>query len=220
MKNLKKSSFTLIELIVAIIIVGIVITSIPMLLTNLSKSQSINEKEKSFFNAYALLTLIQTQEWDQNNTYDKNYKKVLTSDHGDPELKCPRIGVKQLANNDDPGKDNYEGAACASDYNKTSHIGTDGETSVEEYNDIDDFDGYYTTVNDFNISVKVSYMDDNNTDYSQRNLNFTANNLVNHDSNIKFVKLNITNKNTHKEIAVLKYFTSNIGAVQIVKADK
>jgi len=207
MKNLKKSSFTLIELIFAIIIVGIVITSIPMLLTNLSKSQEVTQKERSFFNAFALLNLIQTQEWDENNTVDDNYYKVLTSENGDSELKCLRLGVMEL--------NNSSGANCATDDNQTSIIGPDaGETSVEDYDDIDDFDGYSTTVDDFNISVKVNYMDDS-ADYSQKNINFISDNLVNHDSNIKFVELNITNKDTHKEIAVLKYFTSNIGAVKI-----
>jgi len=209
MKSLKKYSFTLIELIVAIIIVGIVVTSIPMLLTSISQSQSTNLKEKSFFNAYALLTLIQTQEWDENNTKGNNYYTVLTSDGGDSELKCIRQGVKQL--------DNDSGATCATDDNKTSAIGVDSsedENNVSTFNDIDDFNNYSVVVNDINISVKVNYMQDD-ADYNLKNIYFNAENIKNNDSNIKLIELNITNKNTKKEIAILKYFTSNIGAVKI-----
>jgi type II secretory pathway pseudopilin PulG len=209
MKNLKKSSFSLIELIVAIIVVGISITAIPMLLNVSSNSQKINLEEKSFFNAFSLLTLIQTQEWDENNTKDDNYYKVLTSINGDSQLKCIRKGVEEL--------DNKSGATCAADYNKTSAIGIDtgeDENNVSTFDDIDDFNLYSTVTNETNITAHVFYINDN-IDYSQKNLFFTENNNLTNDSNLKMVELNITNKDTHHEIAILKYFTSNIGMVKI-----
>ena len=209
MRNLKKSSFTLIELVVAILVVGIVVTSIPMLLNTVTKNQEVNLKEKSFFNAYALLTLIQTQEWDENNTKGDNYYKVLTSDNGDSNLTCIRKGVKQL--------DNDSGAICASENNKTSAIGVDADENKSDestFDDIDDFNGYSTVVSDINISVKVSYVDDK-TDYSSKNIFFNELAHKTQDSNIKRIELNITNKDTKEVIAVLKYFTSNIGMVKI-----
>ena len=210
MKSLKKYSFTLIELIVAIIIVGIVVTSIPMLLNTVTKNQEVNLKEKSFFNAYALLTLIQTQEWDENNTKGDNYYKVLTSDNGDSNLTCIRKGVKQL--------DNDSGAICATDNNKTSPIGVDtDENKIDEstFDDMDDFNGYSTIVSDINITVKVSYMRDDSNSYKTKNIYFNAERLKNNDSNIKYIELNISNKNTQELISVLKYFTSNIGMTKI-----
>lgn len=208
MKNLKKSSFSLIELVVAIVVIGIVVTAIPMLLSNVSNNQETNLQEKSFFNAFALVTLIQTQEWDENNTKGDNYYKVLTSDNGDGNLTCIRKGVKQL--------DNDSGAICATDNNKTSVIGVDADenkSDVSTFDDIDDFDGYSTIVSDINITVKVNYVDDK-TDYSSKNIFF--NELSNsQDSNIKRMELNITNKDTKEVIAILRYFTSNIGMVKI-----
>jgi len=210
MKNLRKSSFTLIELVVAILVVGIVVTSIPMLLNTVTKNQEVNLKEKSFFNAYALLTLIQTQEWDENNTKGDNYYKVLTSDNGDSNLTCIRKGVKQL--------DNDSGAICATDNNKTSPIGVDtDENKIDEstFDDMDDFNGYSTIVSDINITVKVSYMRDDSNSYKTKNIYFNAERLKNNDSNIKYIELNISNKNTQELISVLKYFTSNIGMTKI-----
>jgi len=208
MKNLKKSSFSLIELVVAIVVIGIVVTAIPMLLSNVSNNQETNLQEKSFFNAFALVTLIQTQEWDENNTKGDNYYKVLTSDNGDSNLTCIRKGVKQL--------DNDSGAICATDNNKTSVIGVDADENKSDestFDDIDDFDGYSTIVSDINITVKVNYVDDK-TDYSSKNIFF--NELSNsQDSNIKRMELNITNKDTKEVIAILRYFTSNIGMVKI-----
>ena len=210
MKNLKKSSFTLIELVISIVIIGIVVTSIPMLLNTITKNQEVNLKEKSFFNAYALLTLIQTQEWDENNTKDDNYYKVLTSENGDGNLTCIRQGVKQL--------DNDSGATCATDDNKTSAIGVDSgedDSNVSTFDDVDDFNNYSVIVDDINITVKVSYMKDNSSTYKTKNIYFNAETLKNKDSNIKYIELNISNENTHELISVLKYFISNIGMTKI-----
>ena len=205
--NLKKYSFTLIELVIAIIIVGIIITTIPALLNRVAHSQETVAKEKYFFNAFALITLIQTQEFDENNTKENNYYKVLTADGGDDELKCPRQGVLEL--------NNSSGANC--DDNTTSSIGIDSsevEGNESTYDDIDDFNGYSTIVNDANISVKVKYWDDNGN-YSAKNIYFSENDNPANGTNIKLVELNIANKDTLQPIAKLKYFSSNIGMVKI-----
>jgi type II secretory pathway pseudopilin PulG len=207
MKNLKKSSFSLLELIIAIIVVGIAITSIPMLLKTTTNNQALNLEEKSFFSAFSLLNLIQTQEWDENNTKDDNYYKVLTSNDGDTELKCTRLGVLEL--------NNSSGANC--DDNTTSHIGLDdGEDKddVTTYDDIDDFDGYSTIINNFKFNVHVRYMNDN-SDYSAKNIFFNENSSSINNSNLKFLEINITDKSNNKLIAVLKYTASNIGMTKI-----
>jgi type II secretory pathway pseudopilin PulG len=209
MKNLKKYSFTLLELIVAIIVVGITITAIPALLNRTTAMQETAIQEKSFFNAYALLTLIQTQEWDENNTKGNNYYKVLTADNGDSELLCIRNGISQL--------DNDSGAVCATDNNKTSPIGVDDETEGNEstYDDIDDFNGFSTTIDDINISVEVRYISDSG-DYSSKNIFFNDESAAaTSNTNIKFITLTVKNKNTNALISVLKYSTPNIGMVKI-----
>jgi Tfp pilus assembly protein PilV len=62
MKNLKKSSSTLIELVIAIIVVGITVTSIPMLLSTVSNNMSTNLKSNSFYNAYSTLAFIESMD--------------------------------------------------------------------------------------------------------------------------------------------------------------
>ena len=215
MKNLEKYSFTLLELIVAIIIVSIAMTAIPALLGRVASTQEVSIQEKSFFSAYSLVVLLQMQEWDENNTKGNNYYKVLSAENGDDELLCengtPRTGVSEL--------DNDSGAICA-EGNTTSHIGVDpdgNETDGDEstYDDIDDFNGYSTIAGDVNISVGVRYIKDE-TDYSKKHIFFTdeTKDTIT-DTNMKFVELNITDKNTHKLLSALKYTTSNIGAVKI-----
>jgi len=207
MKNLKRCSFSIIELVVAIVIIAIAMTSIPMLLNTIAKSTSITLKEKSFFNAFALLNLIQVVQWDENNTKSDNYYKVLTSKNGDSNLKCIRIGTTQLNNN--------SGAICANEYNQTSFIGIDNgedKNDVSTYDDLDDFNGYITSINDINFTIKVRYLKDNaNYDSDKILFNITDDKVDN--SNIKYVELNVTKNN--KLISILRFFSSNIGKTKI-----
>jgi len=208
MKNLKKCSFTLLELIMSIIIVGIAVTAIPMLLATSTNSIDTISKETSFFNAYSLLTLIQTTEWDENNTKGDNYYKVLTANGGDSELKCDRNGT--IAFNNDSGAD------C--DNNTTSHIGLDGvdenKNDVSTYDDIDDFNGYSDgSLEKYDMNVSVKYISDN-ADYSAKNIYFNETLSSANGTNVKKIELNVTDKNGNL-IAVLGYYSCNIGAVKI-----
>jgi Tfp pilus assembly protein PilV len=210
MKNLKKCSFSLLELVVAIVIIGISVTSIPMFLNTVSNNFSTSSKESSFFNAYALLDLIQKENWDENNTKADNYYKVLTSINGDVALKCPRKGVLQL--------NNKSGAECATADNKTSHIGIDsGENDNDSttFDDVDDFNGYSTTVGGYSLSISVFYITDNANNYNSKTIFFNQTNTpLSHDSNIKLINVAV-NDSAGNLVARLKYFSSNIGMISI-----
>jgi type II secretory pathway pseudopilin PulG len=215
MKNLKKYSFSLIELVVAIVIIGIVVTAIPAVLTTSGKTAEINLKEKSFFNAYSLVTLLQSQYWDENNTKGDNYYKVLTADNGDSELMCERTGVIEV--------NNSSGAVCATDDNKTSALGVDSDEDPNDestFDDIDDFNNYSTEINDFNISVRVKYWDDSG-DYTGKRIYLTEKDTPVSGTNLKNVEIIVKSKsNPDETIAVLKYFTSNIGMVKIERRNE
>jgi prepilin-type N-terminal cleavage/methylation domain-containing protein len=209
--NLKKYSFTLIEIIIAMVIVGIAVTAIPMLLNSSSNSMATSLKEDSFFNAYSTISLIQTLNWDENNTKDDKHYKVLTSPNGDSELKCKRNGIIQL--------NNKSGADC--DDNTTSHIGIDdGEDrdDVTTFDDIDDFNGYeIDSFSKYKIKIALYYIDDT-ADYSKNNIFFNDNKKVAHDSNIKQIELNITDKND-KVFSIFRFESFNIGKVKVYSRD-
>jgi type II secretory pathway pseudopilin PulG len=207
MKNLKKSSFTLIELVIAIIVVGITVTSIPMLLSTVSNNMSTNLKSNSFFNAYSTLSLIESMDWDENNTKGDNYYKVLTADGGDTELKCIRKGTVQL--------DNQSGADC--DDNKTSTIGIDDGEDADDsstFDDVDDFNGYENDdLASYNFKVGVKYVQDN-ANYSDKNIFYNDDLTTSNNTNIKEIEINITDKNG-KLISVIRGKADNVGAVKI-----
>ena len=210
MKNRKKfKAFTLIELIVAIIIVGITITAIPALLSSTGHLEEANLQEKSFFNAFSLLTILKMEMWDENNTKGDNYYKVLTSQNGDSELNCTRKGVIEL--------NNSSGAVCADNDKYTSHIGLDSgedENNESTFDDIDDFNNYITQVQDVNLSVRVVYADDSQ-DYTKKVIFFNETATSKKDSNVKKIELKVVNAKTGEVISVLRYFSSNIGMTKI-----
>jgi len=209
MKNLKKSSFSLIELIFAIVIVGITVTAIPMLLNTSSNNMETNLESKTFYNAYGVLMSIKTLDWDENNTKDDNFYKVLTANDGDNELKCERNGTVEL--------NNSSGADC--DDNTTSHIGIDdGEDANDSstFDDVDDFNDYnVTNLAHYDIRIGVRYVKDD-TDYSAKNIFYNDDLTTSNNTNIKEIELNITNK-SGKLIAIIKGKSMNIGAVMIYK---
>jgi len=211
MTNLKKSSFTLIEIIIAMVIVGISITAVPMLLNSSSNNMSTSLQTDSFYNAYSTIALVQSLNWDENNTKDDNYYKVLTSPNGDSELKCDRSGTKQL--------DNKSGANC--DDNTTSHIGVDdGEDKddVTTFDDIDDFNGYeINSLSKYNLKMGIYYISDK-ADYSKKDIFFNDNKKISTDSNIKQIELNVTDKN-NKLLSVFRFESANIGKVKVYSRD-
>ena len=223
MKNQKKSkAFSLIELLVAIVILGIIATTIPLFLEALISSSKVTNKEEVFFSQFSLLSLINTKYFDENNTKEDNFYKDLNATDGDSELlnnytssyagSICRIGKKDINNN----------IFRSGSKDSVSQIGVDAnesENNVSTFDDIDDFNGYVEHIpfgvqsGGYDINVSVTYLDDNAA-YSDNNISFNFNytneaNLT----NIKLIKLTTVLKDGTK--IVLAYPNCNIGASKL-----
>ena len=87
MKSQKISkSFTLIEILVSLIVIGIVATTFPVILQTTVKSAKNTAREEIFYQEFSLLSLINSFYFDENNTVDDNYYKELNATEGDSEL--------------------------------------------------------------------------------------------------------------------------------------
>lgn len=218
MKNLKKSSFTLIELVFSIVIFGIVSTAIPMLLTTVSTSYSETVKQESFYNSFSLISLVNIASWDENNLDDENnYYRVLTSSSGDAALLCTSRTAKVSQ------FDNGSGRICAVDSNSTTAIGENtGESVITNYDDIDDFNALSRS--DFNftgydLNITVKYISDT-ANYGNSVVNYTLDTISTPaNSNIKLISVNVIEDDSNEVIAVLNYFSSNTGLTSISKRD-
>ena len=217
MKSQNRYSFTLLELIISLVVIGIVATSFPYILQSTLTSSKTSIKEETFYQEFSLLNLIAVLYFDENNTIGDNYYKDLNATKGDSELliqrfgdELNRIGKHQMQNND------FRSGTNAS----VSKIGRDsGEDSEDKYDDIDDFDGYEENLTSFGkvtLKVKVKYIEDNATYYKNNfNFGFDYKRRVS-NSNIKLIKVyaNVDGK----EIAIF-YPSCNIGATKYLSLE-
>lgn len=226
MKNLRKSknAFTLLELLISIIILGIVMTSFPIIFQTMTNANSATLKEEVFFEEFSMLSLINSRYFDENNTKDDNFYKDLNATGGSDALKnvafskfvgLGRIGKAQFNNNIFRSGSTYT----------TSTIGRDGSGEVlsdtSTLDDIDDFDGYSKEfLNEYNITVSVKYIDDNAT-YSSptsQTISFEYNYTKNaNNTNIKLITVNCQVGDTN---ITLRYPTCNIGASKFLSLEE
>lgn len=221
MKNHKTfKAFTLLEVVFAVVILGIVVTGMPALLMTDSNSAEESLKQESFSNAFAAISLVNTEYWDENSTKGDNYYKALAVSSGDTELDCSssstnkRIGKTEL--------DNGDGRICATDTStyKASAIGIDADENSSDsstFDDVDDFNDFnITNLSKYEINISVSYLDDD-ANYSDNNITFNLKKSSD-EKNIKLIQVNVYDKSGHI-VSRLEYFTSNIGLSSISKRD-
>ena len=222
MKSQKISkSFTLIEILVSLIVIGIVATTFPVILQTTVASSKNTAREEVFYQEFSLLYLINTLYFDENNTIGDNYYKELNATGGDDELfinkysnnEYNRLGKHQMNNNDLRSGSNLT----------VSHIGIDSgeiEGNDSTYDDIDDYNDFNETLTSFGtlkLVVNVKYIDDN-ADYNKTNINFSFDySGVSHTSNIKLIT--ISAKEGKNEIN-LSYPSMNIGASKFLSLDE
>ena len=211
-----KKAFTLIELIVAIVVIGIAMMSIPLLLSQASKSNEFNINQEAILAGVTKISGILTYPWNETNSSD--ILQVFDVTQGDSELnrtttdKNRRIGHF---------KEKYRRKFYD---NITEANSTLGHDKGNEFDDIDDFNGEHFSVQnggtgdylkELNLSIGVYYISDI-ANYSQNPLNFSlSTSVTTPTTNIKMIEVNVTDKN-HNLITSLKAFSANIGSYELL----
>jgi len=217
MKNQKNyKGFTLLELIISIIVLGIVATAFPLILQTLVQTSKSVSKEEVIFNELSLMKMVLPYYFDENSTKNDNFYKDLNITQGDSELLInyssqntgdAREGKAQFNNNE------YRSGTS----DKASDIGIDAgeiEGNSSTYDDIDDFNNYSETVHGVNLTITVAYIDDR-ANYSDENISFKYDyNSLNHHTNMKLIKITSDNNIS------IYYPTCNIGASKFLSLDE
>jgi prepilin-type N-terminal cleavage/methylation domain-containing protein len=219
MKNQKNCrAFSLFEIVVSIVVLGIISTAFPLILQSITQSAKTVTKEEIVLNEMSLLNMVFPFYFDENNTKDDNFYKDLNASNGDgdsellinsyaPYTKYARLGKSQFNNN--------ELRSGSSD--DVSDIGIDSgevKNDVSTYDDIDDFDGYEENVSGHTLKVSVYYINDE-TNYSAEDINFTYDyNTKKNKTNIKLIKISSDNNIT------LYYPTCNIGESKFISLEE
>lgn len=205
-----RRSFTLIELIFAVIVISIAMLAIPPLFRILSTQTQESLKSEAILQSYRTILSVLTYAWDENSpSPDTNRSFILDVTNGDSEL--DRNGVSRFRRADFGQKVSrkfFQNPTYA-----TTILGPEGG----DEDDIDDFDGKVEHITkeagdillDMNLTTKVDYILDS-ANYSSSTLSFTIpTTSATASTNIKLIEVNATSPDG--DLVVLRAFSCNVG---------
>ena len=223
-----RKGIAMIELIFAIVIIGIVMLPVPNLLNQATNSSIVTFQQESIAIAASHANALMTYAWDEQNTLSQpSYtKNILSVTNGDNELNATsRVTL---------GNRQFKAGGIA-----TPELGTDSNATVTDtIDDVDDFINVPQTLSPTGVNTpdQGDYIDQNITlstsviyggdsaDYTPASITFNkpfdaathALPAANKTSNIKLVTVRLTSNSASSELAEkdisLKLFMCNIGA--------
>ena len=221
-----KKSFSLIELIFTIVIIALIFTTIPRIVYTTNQSFRLTLKEDGIFNMVSKMMDISFREWDENDT--DSYDILITGNKN--VLECNSSAEPALRIGGFYSGDSYS-RMCQHDY-KVSHIGPDaGETSEEDYDDVDDYNGTEINAtlgcNDktrYELNIEDGYSNEwnkNDYNYTTQTLTFKFTNKDDlKSSNIKFTKITLYDRKYDKNVSCVGYWSANIGEVPYIESEQ
>lgn len=226
---MKRSAFTMLELIVTIVVLALAFSAIPMMLTQNSKDLESTIEQEALYAASAKLSQMLTYKWDERSSVTSNSiatttAKVLdipASASTDTELaRLPatrfRAGHFQVS-----GRRNF-----FSSETNASLLGNDLDDNVSGVDDIDDpisatlvsadtEDGYKAS---YQVTETTNYINDV-TNYAQTNIKNEINLIAANRSNIKKIDIAVSmqypGSNSFSYLFSLVSFSSNIGETPV-----
>jgi len=232
-----RPAIAMIELIFALVIMGIVMMSAPMLISTATDNTFVALQQEGVNEAASRLNLIMGYSWDENNT-DQNYSaSILQVTNGHPDLNRTattgrRVGTPNASSRTFIRSDIATGLLSAT---VPAQLGFDAGDVTPD--DMDDFG--VTTLNivvpatvdyseqNISITTAVGYMDDTFGGpvagaYAQHIINFTpflaVPGLPPGTSNIKSLAVTLTSTSGVSDLAktiTFRAFSCNIGAYKL-----
>jgi len=225
-----RPAVAMIELIFAIVIMGIVLMSAPNLISTATSTTAVALQQEGINEASSRVNMILTYPWDENDKNQSCIPPVLHVTDGDDQLdevagSKRRVGVPHESDS----HTFFNG--CTNVPLNASAIAIDG------LDDIDDFIGTTTLTVDISgtggkdyieqdtvqIATGVQYSSDN-ADYDAQNINFVIGTATpaGKTSNIKSIRVVVTTTSTSTELQkniVLNAFSCNIGGFEYYSKD-
>ncbi len=222
-----KKAIAMIELIFALVIMGIVLMSAPMLIQQSVKSGNVALQQEAISITAEKLSWILSLPWDENSD-----KKIIRLDR--TPLKTLPKGLVDSFNNPLSNLRNLNDNNVTA--TSTNSLGVDANDTT--FDDVDDFNGNSdglilfngdSTTSDIgdyvdnNVSIKttVTYAEDNSslggTTYNLTGAIYNHKNILN-ISNIKFITVNLSSNSGVEELEkniTLEAFSCNIGTYSI-----
>jgi len=234
-KRTLRPAIAMIELIFALVIMGIVLMSAPQLISTATKSGYVAIQQEAINEAASQINMIMGYHWDENASDEHFIDPILTVSSGDSDLNESGTSGRRTGT----PKESYR-AFVRSDGirpNVAATLGKDGtETNDEDFNDIDDFTGSTAHLKLIEYSAadnieKTTDIDINRTvSYSNDSANYNSPNITYNpfspggggSTNIKMITATLTSasgvEELQKEIK-LRAFSCNIGGYKLEERD-
>ncbi|SFV68949.1 hypothetical protein MNB_SM-6-1081 [hydrothermal vent metagenome] len=203
---IKKTAFTLIELIFSMVIIAIAFTVFPKILQLATKVSVQNVKEEAMFNAVAYIGLIKSTAWDENNTVSND---ILITSNGDSSYDCNTSSGYRAGG--------FIGSRNCEDNLSASALGIDSDDNGF-HDDMDDFSAIDvnndTDSRDYNLTVNVNYVTDialNSETFSSSSASATTNTK---EINVT-VEVNKKTSALGDSFVKISFISNNIGQQQI-----
>lgn len=167
----QRTAIAMIELIFALVIMGITLMSAPMLIRTSSSSSMVALQQESIAAAVSQMNMIITTEWDHWDTNTTIGEPVLLT-NSTIFNQCTAGAVKPAGVTSDSGR-YCKGLDGSGPYSASAvpKIGTDGTVAESlSYDDIDDYDRQSYTVNVYAGDSYATYLGD----YIDKNITLTS----------------------------------------------
>jgi len=231
-----RPAIAMIELIFAIVVMGIVMMSAPMLLSTASKSGYASIQQEGINELATQINIIMGYQWDENNTQADYDSVVLSTNNSDANLNEVMITNRRAGT---PIESFRKYISSEGNATRASATAISWEENPAAKDDIDDFNGTsislkpeelggtsdYIEKTTINISRTVGYMSDNENDtgtYTNGgggtltfNPTFTDASAT---TNIKRIQVTLTSLSAADELAktiTLHAFSCNIGSYKL-----
>jgi hypothetical protein len=227
----------MIELIFAIVVMGIALMSAPMLISTATKSSFVAIQQEAVSEAASHLNMVMGYHWDEGDANDLYLDPILVVSNGDLNLNA-QVGTGRRSGTPKESKRSFIREDGISNIPATvpANLGADAGEPPED--DVDDFIGntslteiagatsdYVEGAGDIQINTQVTYMNDTPADGTY------ADPGADHDlafsnlapaavgsTNIKRITVTLTDLTGVEELSktiVLRAFTCNIGGYEL-----
>jgi len=225
-----RPAVAMIELIFAIVVIALVLSSVPMLLQQTRQSMYVGIQQESIAMAASEIGLIMTHQWDEGDTNISIGSPILQTNGAAALNEVGMTGYRAGTPSGSPRtfRRNDGGRASA------HPIGPDtGESNITDYDDMDDYNGASITLTnlgstttqagdtiDVNVQmdVSVAYAEDNSSyNITSPTYNFPPPSSL-PTTNVKTLKIELTSSSTATELQkkiVFNAFSCNIGSYKL-----
>ena len=216
-----RKGFTFIELVLAIVVMSIALMSVPLILSQTSKSDQFNLNQEVLLASFTKMQNILSYPWDENLTGNEETKLVLDVTNGNTNLN--RYPNNSSTRRIGHFEGNYRRKFYSTYPTPASAIGQDAN-DAGTYDDMDDFNdtndsitggGGEDYVKTFTLYTTVKYVSLGSYSNTDPNPTLTLNlTSTSGTTNIKMVTIEAKEQN--KTISVLNSFATNIGSYQLL----